>query len=381
MNLLIHDLSPQQFSKISEDYQDWTVISDNGKIQPCLGCFCCWHKTPGECIRKDGYENMGALVHYARKVTIISRYTYGGVSGFIKNVFDRCLGYVLPQFEVVNGESHHQKRYDDDKPFTFIFYGNGISEQEKAEATRYANAVCANFRCHVREVIFQETDEPNRIPDITPVEESGRTVFINGSLRYEKGNSATFAKMLAKSLNTEPEVIALRKHLNDLSGLTASLKDASTIVFCLPLNVDGLPSQVIRLLETFRKEYSGPSKRIYVLANMGLYESQQLVNLFTAVRQWSSKMGFEYCGGLGISAGEMIGILVQQLPLGFWPTNKIVRGLNTLADAINNKAIIEDIYAEPYMFPRSLYLGIANRNWNNLACKNGISPKDLYRKL
>ena len=381
MNLLIHDLSPQQFSKISEDYQDWTVISDNGKIQPCLGCFCCWHKTPGECIRKDGYEHMGALVHYAQKITIISRYTYGGVSGFVKNVFDRCLGYVLPQFEIVNGESHHQKRYDDDKPFTFIFYGNNITEQEKAEAIRYANAVCANFRSHVREVIFQETDELERIPEITPVEESGRTVFINGSLRYEKGNSATFAKILTGMLKTEPEIIALRKHLNDLSGLTASLRNASTIVFCLPLYVDGLPSQVIRLLETFRKEYSGPSKRIYVLANMGLYESQQLVNLFTAVRQWSSKMGFDYCGGLGISAGEMIGLLVQQLPQGFWPTNKIYKGIKTLADAINRNARIEDIYAEPFLFPRSLYLGIANRNWNNLARKNGIKPKDLYRKL
>ena len=74
---------------------------------------------------------MGSLIHHVDEGVVISRYTYGGFSGFVKNVFDRCLGYVLSQFEVAGGETHHQKRYDEDKPFTFIFYGHDLNEDEK----------------------------------------------------------------------------------------------------------------------------------------------------------------------------------------------------------------------------------------------------------
>ncbi|MBQ7223302.1 MAG: flavodoxin family protein [Erysipelotrichaceae bacterium] len=128
MKLLIHDLSDEQFQKFRTEYSDWHIISDNGLIRPCIGCFSCWNRTPGKCVVKDGYDDMGYLVHQAEEIRIISRYTYGGFSGFVKNVIDRCLGYVLPQFEITEGETHHQKRYDEDKPFTFIFYGEKLND-------------------------------------------------------------------------------------------------------------------------------------------------------------------------------------------------------------------------------------------------------------
>ena len=101
MGLVIHDLTPEAWETVRRDYPGWTVVSDTGTIRPCTGCFGCWNRTPGECVIRDGYENMGELIHRADRVTVISRYTFGGFSGFVKNVFDRCLGYVLPQFEVV----------------------------------------------------------------------------------------------------------------------------------------------------------------------------------------------------------------------------------------------------------------------------------------
>ncbi len=105
MNLLIHDLSPAAWAGIRSDYTGWAVVKNNREIRPCCGCFSCWNKTPGRCVIRDGYDQMGRLIHSADEVTVISRYTYGGFSGFIKNVFDRSLGYVLPQFEVVDGET------------------------------------------------------------------------------------------------------------------------------------------------------------------------------------------------------------------------------------------------------------------------------------
>ena len=110
--LVIHDLPRDVWKRMRHAYSGWAVVSEKQPIHPCIGCFGCWNKTPGQCVVKDGYEKMGALIHHAREVVVISRYTYGGFSGFVKNVFDRSLGYVLPQFEIINGESHHQKRYE-----------------------------------------------------------------------------------------------------------------------------------------------------------------------------------------------------------------------------------------------------------------------------
>ena len=380
MGLLIHDLSPEEWAKVSRDYDGWDIVTDNGNTRPCVGCFSCWNRDPGRCAIKDGYDNMGVRIHHADEVVVISRYTYGGFSGSVKNVFDRCLGYVLPQFEIAGGETHHQKRYDEDKPFTFIFYGHKLSEDEKNSAVRYVTAVCANIRGHVNDVIFRECEEIP-VPERTGGRASGMTVLLNGSMRNRDGNSAKLAKQLAARLDKEAEFVDLKDWMKDLPGLVKKLEDAPAIVFCIPLYVDGLPSQVIRLMETFRKEYRGSRKKIYVLANMGLYESSQLVNLFSAVTQWSRKMGFEYCGGLGVSAGELLGGLMEMIPFGRGPIRKTSEGMDLLACAINSESKTYDIYAEPKGFPKWLFIQIANVNWDRTAKKNGIDPKEMYRQL
>lgn len=380
MNLLIHDLSQEEWDKTGFSQEGWHIISDQGTIHPCTGCFSCWNRDPGKCAVRDGYENMGYLIHHADEVVVISRFTYGGFSGFIKNVFDRCLGYVLPQFEVVDGETHHQKRYAENKLFTFMFYGPDLTESEKQAARRYVQAVCANIRGTVKDVIFIER-RGRKIRHPRKKCTDGKTVLINGSVRFQNGNSAVLAKELSHLLKQEPAVIPLVSYLNHMHDLHQLLEETEKIVFCIPLYVDGLPSQVIRFMEYLEKHYRGGSRKIYVLANMGLYESSQLVSLFTAVRLWCRKMGFEYCGGLGISAGELIGTLKKAVPFRLFPSRKIDQGMNRLAQAVNAGTVIDDIFAEPFAFPRSLYLKIANDNWNVTAKQNGIKPEDLYRQL
>ena len=361
MKLVIHDLTPEEWKRTSPNYRGWKAISERS-IRSCNGCFCCWHKTPGQCVIKDGFENMGKLIHVADEITVISRYTYGGFSSFVKNVFDRCLGYVLPQFEVVNGETHHQRRYQEDKPFTFIFYGQKLSEEEKESAVRYVKAVCANVRAHVKEVNFDGCRDVYVSTKRIAYQSYDRVILLNPSMRSINANSYRFAKELSKKLKKEHEIVNMQQYVNEPEELMLKLENAPVIVLCTPLYVDGLPSQLIRLMERFQKEYHGLRKKIYVVANMGLYESSQLTSLFEAVKQWCHLMGFEYCGGLGISAGELIGTLIQHIRFSVGPGKKNNRGMKKLAKAINKGTAIKDIYTEPFLFPRFLYIQIANRN-------------------
>ena len=386
MGLVIHDLTADEWKNTEQDYEGWTVISETDMIQPCVGCFGCWNRDPGRCVVSDGFSSMGSLIHQADEVVVISRYTYGGFSGFVKNVFDRSLAYVLPQFEVTGGETHHKKRYDEDKAFTFIFYGSSLTDAEKDSARRYVEAVCANIRGHVRDVIFREAVVTPEFRNSAAGSSDNRVLLLNGSMRLADGNTAKFVQNLSKKLTRGAVSADLRQFVS--GGYTAdAVKEtldaagkAPVLVLCVPLYVDGLPSQMIRFMELAERESPGP-KKVYVLANMGLYESSQLVNLFSAVRQWCGKMGFEYCGGLGISAGELVGTIIGATPMKYWITSRIEAGMKKLAKAIDDRAVLGDIYAEPYRFPRSLYIQIANTNWKITALKNGIRPGDLYRKL
>ncbi len=414
LGLIIHDLKPDEWTAVSRDYEGWTAVSDNGTIRPCIGCFSCWNRDPGRCAIRDGYEDMGRLIHEADEVVVMSRLTYGGFSGFVKNVFDRCLGYVLPQFEVTGGETHHKKRYDENKPFTFVFYGPDMSEEEKRSAVRYVTAVCANIRGTVKDVVFRDTGEPEQ-----PVAESaenrrtgtaaksgakaaapnkkaaGKILLLNGSMRFANGNSAKLARELVTRIERaeysyatsaadggkKTETVAVCRYLNDPEALLPAIAESSAVVLCVPLYVDGLPAQVIRLLKTAERAYRGEPKTVYVLANMGLYESSQLVNLFAAVRLWCEKTGFRYGGGLGVSAGELIGAVMNAIPFGTGPSKTMAEGMDRLADAILRGETAGEIFAEPWAFPRQLYIAIANKNWDRTARKNGLRPGDLYRRL
>ena len=413
MNLIIHDLDSREWAKLSSDYAGWNVVTDNGAMHPCNGCFACWNRTPGTCVIKDGYENMAGLIHGAAEVVIMSRYTYGGLSGSVKNVIDRCLGYVLPQFELTGDETHHMRRYEEDKPFTFFFYGPELSDEQKADAERYVKAVCANFRSHVKSVEFRTdikssgaeapkdsakpasgtesaddgADSPakkeGRDPAKKQAKNPGNMIILNGSMRNKDGNSARFAGVLRTRLRgrvgANVEIVDLKDNMKDMETLADDLAAADKLILCVPLYVDGLPSQVIRLMEIMESKPAGPQK-IYVLANMGLYESSQMVNLFSAVKQWCERCGHEYCGGLGISAGELIGALMKTMPFGWGATKKASISMTVFAEAILSGRAADDLYAEPHMFPRSWYIKIANSGWDRMAKQNGLSPEDLYRK-
>ena len=160
MNLIIHDLSKEQWEALAFPLKEETKIIDNsGKIKKCMGCFGCWLKTPGRCVIPDEYQRMGELAAKAEELTIISKCSFGSYSSFVKNVLDRSISYVLPFFEIREGEMHHRKRYDNQFLMRVIFYGSDITEEEKETAKELVKANAVNLQRKVKEVLFVESAE------------------------------------------------------------------------------------------------------------------------------------------------------------------------------------------------------------------------------
>ncbi|MDR2638279.1 MAG: NAD(P)H-dependent oxidoreductase [Helicobacteraceae bacterium] len=156
MDVLICDIkSPNAIIAPKIDRDNTIVISDNGKIRPCIGCFGCWIKTPAECVINDGYNNMGELISKCDKVIIASRCYYGGYSPFIHNVLDRSISYISPYFEVKNGEMHHKQRYDNHIILAAHLYGK-TSEQERETARKLVSANGVNLFARQTEIYFYD---------------------------------------------------------------------------------------------------------------------------------------------------------------------------------------------------------------------------------
>ncbi len=381
MNLLIHDLSAAEWARVADNYQDWTVVADTGGIRPCRGCFHCWSSGTGVCAVKDGYEKMGQLIHEADEVVVMSRYTYGGFSSFVKNVFDRSLGYVLPEFETAFGEMHHQKRYAEDKPVTFVFRGTGLTEEDKEKARRYVAAVCRNLRGVVKDVLFEdcapedgvvpggEAESPSLGAASAPEDAAAPAapkragiLLIDCSIRGRNSNTRVFLKQLQAYIKSPADLLGLYGGGSPAEIVTA-VANAETVVLGVPLYVDGLPASTLRLLEMVKACGAGQQCKVYAVVNNGLYESRQNENLLSAIKDWCAESGSKYCGSLAIGAGEVAGVLMRGKKWTLWPVRNVKKGLRHLAKTIDAGIETIDAYADPFAFPRWMYILIANTSW------------------
>lgn len=150
MKVLLHDLPPEEFGEIfdlkSEAWRkDIKVVGPglgSGEAKPCIGCFGCWVRTPGACVIRDGYGDLGGWYGAATELILLTRVQYGGYGSFVKRVMDRNIGYLLPFFVKREGEMHHASRYPRKFCFTVIAYGS--DEKWSQQQTVFERLVAAN---------------------------------------------------------------------------------------------------------------------------------------------------------------------------------------------------------------------------------------------
>jgi hypothetical protein len=80
-------------------------------IAPCMGCFGCWIKTPGECVLDDAGRDIARRIVQSGLVVYLTPIQFGGYSYELKKALDRSIPIISPFFRRVKGEVHHKKRY------------------------------------------------------------------------------------------------------------------------------------------------------------------------------------------------------------------------------------------------------------------------------
>lgn len=102
-------------SDIGEEAAVKEVQTARADIRPCLGCFSCWKKTPGQCCIRDDMQEIIENILWADVILWSFPLYYFSVPGGLKNVIDRQLPMVLPfmsEREGQIGNGGHPSRYD-----------------------------------------------------------------------------------------------------------------------------------------------------------------------------------------------------------------------------------------------------------------------------
>lgn len=88
------------------------VLLREKEIAGCTGCFGCWTKTPGVCVRDDFGRELAGMAVGCDLLIYLTAVTFGGYSSELKKAIDRfACPMLLPFFTKVDGEVHHRARY------------------------------------------------------------------------------------------------------------------------------------------------------------------------------------------------------------------------------------------------------------------------------
>ncbi len=129
----------RQLAAILSDMQkhyDVEIYSINDmNLKYCTGCWSCWWKTPGECSIKDGADAIFKSVIHSDFLLLASPMIAGFVSSELKKIMDRLIVLLHPYIQMINGESHHNKRYDSYPSLGVLLAREAGSDEEDMKIT------------------------------------------------------------------------------------------------------------------------------------------------------------------------------------------------------------------------------------------------------
>lgn len=157
-----------------------------------------------------------------------------------------------------------------------------------------------------------------------------KTVFINGSPK-KKLSVSSYLLGIVRLLVRGEVVTDQVRNAKDHERILNSIKDADTVVFGLPLYVDGVPSHML----TFMKEMenfcveNNIHLKVYVLSNGGFIEGCQNSALMQVFENFCKRCNFKWCGGVGIGGGVMLNVMriMFFVYLGLFVLNTVTSGL------------------------------------------------------
>ena len=377
------------------------------KIGNCAGDFFCWIRSPGLCNVNDANRLIAELIANSQLMVYLTPITFGGYSSTLKKMVDHQIQNVLPFFQQINGETHHQKRYPTypdflaigwlDQPdaqtesiFRHLTYRNAINFYAKrlvagvVLANQNESEIQSSVQNWLDELEAGKSIQPVKLPESQngSVEPTSikRALLLVGSPRTRKSTSNSLGGYLFEQLNKheiQTETIYIHTAMYSAERTKAMLDavDAADLVLlAFPLYVDSLPAPVMNALEQIAAHRTSQSETkrhqlFAAISNCGFPEPDHNATALAICENFARLTHFEWAGSLALGAGEGMvhGASLNELDGRVIPLKKALDlAAESLARGMAIPSEAQALLAKPFV-PGWLYRAMGVYGWRQQA--------------
>lgn len=321
------------------------------KIGNCAGDFFCWVRSPGVCNVDDDNRVISEALVSCDLMIYLTPITFGGYASALKSMVDHQIQNVSPFFAMINGETHHHKRYQKNPDLLAVGWLDAPDAQSESVFRHLVQRNAINFhaKTYVSGVVLagQTNDElqtsaqkwlndlrsgrssplmelpKNDVPSTAlnagtgygPVE-MRRALLLVGSPKTRKSTSNSlgsymFEQLSARSIQTE--IVYLHTVVSSaakMQTLLDAVDAADLVTLAFPLYVDSLPAPVTEALEriaTYRMEHDPSRRQLFTaIANCGFPEAYHCNTALAICETFARQSGFPWAGGLALGGGQAV---------------------------------------------------------------------------
>jgi multimeric flavodoxin WrbA len=399
--------------------QGWNVehvLVREKKIGNCAGDFFCWIRNPGMCNVDDDNREIAEAIVNSDLLIYLTPVTFGGYSSALKKAVDHQVQNISPFFSMLNGETHHQKRYKKypdcltigwmeapdahaDAVFRHLAWRNALNMYARSAVSGVvlANQTDGEISASVQEWLNGLHNgvkpQPVHLPFIASAGNGDgkiqRALLLVGSPRTRKSTSNSLGSYLFEQLskqNIQTETIYIHTTMRSAERTKALLEavDAADLVLlAFPLYVDSLPAPVIEALERIAAHRQGQTTRklFAAIANCGFPEAHHNDTSLAICATFARQAGFVWAGSLSLGAGEGMvhGAPLNEMDGRVIPLKKALDlAAKALAKGNSIPQAAQDFIAKPFI-PAWLYRISGVFGWKQQAKHWGVE-KSLKRQ-
>lgn len=388
------------------------VVLRDKKIANCAGCFLCWFKSPGICVKDDDNGDLAKKFIQSDLVVILTPVIFGTYSPELKRMVDHLIANVLPFFCTVGGETHHRKRYET-YPATLTIGWLDAPDEEQEGIFRhlsYRNSINFYQDSAVSGIVYRNQGEAEvgkkldmllagterrastPVPVLPDIAVSGnergklrRAVLLVGSPRMAKSSSGALGGYLFDRLEAAgvaTERFYLYQVVDDsgkMDQMLEAIDRADLTVLSFPLYVDSIPAPVLSVMRFVAEHRRSAAQKsgFAAIVNCGFIEAFHNENALASCASFAVVSGFSWMGSMSIGGGEGLvhGRPLQELG---GPATAYKQALDRVAVALADGGSVPEAerrqLAKPFV-PGWIYRMAGTMGWKKRARHYGTQKR------
>ena len=165
-------------------------------VNPCIGCFSCWTKTPGKCIHKDDVEELLSTLAETDLLILATPVYVDGMTGPLKTLLDRFIPLIKGRVELRDGHMRHVSRKEVNESKIALVSSSGFAEMDNfGPLVSHVKALSKNLGWnYVGEVLvpsawYYRYEEGVLEKALEIIESAGKSLVENGTISGEVSES------------------------------------------------------------------------------------------------------------------------------------------------------------------------------------------------